>query len=147
MTARHLLVSFLIVLAGCESAPQELTPEEALARVASSLVATTCEKDPALIAQASDTMCSTDEDCAAAIAGTFCNLEEAHCDSNCDGAARGCGAGETCDCSGRCVPTTSVPPPPTVEPPTVILGTKAFDPATHTGDFSCPACHKMATEN
>jgi hypothetical protein len=28
-----------------------------------------------------------------------------------------------------------------------LLGKKAFDPATHTGDFSCPACHKMATEN
>lgn len=28
-----------------------------------------------------------------------------------------------------------------------LLGEKPFDPATHTGEFSCPACHKMATEN
>ncbi|HUS33250.1 MAG TPA: hypothetical protein VMZ53_32330 [Kofleriaceae bacterium] len=27
-----------------------------------------------------------------------------------------------------------------------LLGKKPFDPATHTGDFSCPACHKMAGE-
>lgn len=27
-----------------------------------------------------------------------------------------------------------------------LLGKKAFDPATKTGDFSCEACHTMATE-
>jgi hypothetical protein len=27
-----------------------------------------------------------------------------------------------------------------------LLQVKAFDPATHTGEFSCPACHKMAGE-
>ena len=27
-----------------------------------------------------------------------------------------------------------------------LLQVKAFDPQTHTGEFSCPACHKMAGE-
>ncbi|HTL36504.1 MAG TPA: hypothetical protein VL326_25400 [Kofleriaceae bacterium] len=27
-----------------------------------------------------------------------------------------------------------------------LLQIKAFDPATHTGEFSCPACHTMAGE-
>ena len=27
-----------------------------------------------------------------------------------------------------------------------LLGEKPFDPQTHTGTFSCPACHKMAGE-
>ena len=126
VTARHLLVPFLILLAGCEATRSELSPEEAMGRVVSNLV-TTCEKDPAEIALAGLTACSTDEDCAAEIPGTFCNLESARCDSQCDGVDRLCGAGEACDCAGRCVPAESIPTPPPVEPPTLSLSTQGVD--------------------
>jgi hypothetical protein len=114
----------------CDSADQDTkSPEEALASIAANLTMT-CTKDPVAIAGANMYACISDDDCFAAVPGTFCNQATATCDSECDGAARTCSGGLTCDCSGRCV--ADAPPLPTAPPPTLSLSKDALDLAVGT---------------